>query len=36
LLVTGIDADSRSDEGTMLQTTVKGRASREIEFTIGN
>lgn len=35
LLVTGIDAASRSDEGTMLQTTVKGAASKEIEFTIG-
>ena len=36
LHVSGIDSASHSDEGTMLQTTVKGGASKEIEFTIGN
>jgi len=36
LHVSGIDSASPSDEGTMLQTTVKGGASKEIEFTIGN
>ena len=36
LRVSGIDSASPSDEGTMLQTAVKGGASKEIEFTIGN
>ncbi|HEX5245380.1 MAG TPA: sialate O-acetylesterase [Tepidisphaeraceae bacterium] len=36
LLVKGIDGASRSDEGTMLQATVKGGASKAIEFAVGN
>lgn len=36
LRVSGIGSASRSDEGTMLQTTIKGGTSKEIEFTIGS
>ena len=34
LRVNGIDSASRSDEGTMLQSTVRGGTSKEIEFAI--
>ncbi len=36
LRLSGIDSASRSYEGTMLQTTVKGGTSKVIEFTIGS
>ncbi len=36
LRVSGVDSASQSDEGTMLQTTVKGGNSKELEFTIDN